>query len=116
MVRPAGQLRGRPLCVFVLVTAIAGIRNLLSLRLSRCDEMEVVGGDERPTRKFRQYLGHVASDALTAGAARRMMGMLLQRRGMRPVLAAYAVAGKANLVFRLCRTLFIFRGGGGRTH
>ena len=93
MIRPAGQLGACPFCVLVFVTGIAGIRNLLSLGLSRGDEMKGVSGDERPARQFRQYLGHMTGNALAAGTVRRMMGVLFQAGGMRAVLATDAVAG-----------------------
>src|SRR5690242_20349880 len=103
MIRPAGQLGGRPFGVLVLVAGVAGVRNLLALGLGGRDEMESMGGNERPARQFRQNLGHMTGHALAASAAYLVMRMLFKRCGMRPVLAAHAVAGGTDLVYRLAQ-------------
>ena len=63
--------------------------------LRRPDEAEGVAADVDVADRLRD-LGHVAGDALAAGAARLVVGVLLDRRGVRPVRRARAVARQAK--------------------
>ena len=63
---------------------ITGVRNFHGLRFRRADEMERVAANIDVAYRLRN-LGHVTFDALVAGAARFMVGVLLDRGGVRSV-------------------------------
>jgi len=74
------------------VTGSAGVRHLVLVRHSRRDELEGVGTDERPRHTFCLDLRHVTTDARTPRTADFVMSVLFQRRGMRTIGGARAVA------------------------
>ena len=80
---------------FVGMADIARIRDFQAVGSVRIDEVERVASDIHIGDGLLD-LWHVAGNALTAGAPNRVMGMLLDRRGMRPILSVWPVTCQAH--------------------
>src|SRR5580704_12124999 len=96
-IRPASQRLCRPRRRLVGVTQIADVRNFHRVGLRRPHETEGVAAHHHVAEGLRD-LRHVARDALAAGAARGMMGVLLDRCRMRSILRIRSVAAETKAI------------------
>ena len=82
------------------MTNVAGIGNLVGVRLRRRNEAEGVGVDIHVRNRLLD-LWHVAGDALAACAARLVMRVFLDGGRMRPILRVRPVTREAHFTGRL---------------
>ena len=86
---------------------VAGIGNLVGVRLRRRNEAEGVGVDIHVRDRLLD-LRHVAGDALAARAARLVMRVFGDGGGMRPILRVRPVTREAHLARRLAQLRRVF--------
>ena len=87
---------------------VARIRNLQCVALCRCDEAERVGAHVH-VRDRLLNLGHVARDALAAGAAGLVVGVRFDRGRVRTVLCIGSVAVETDVLGRLPQNRVVLR-------
>ena len=106
-VGPRLERCGGPRSVLVGVANVAGIRDLQGIGLSRRHEMKRVAADIHIGDRLFD-LRHVTGDAFAPGAARLVVRMRFDARGMRPVLRIGAVAAQADLLDGLAQDAVVF--------
>src|SRR5215469_17996649 len=94
---PSFQRCCGPSTGLICVAEVAGVGDLQCLRLLGPDETKGVTADVHIVDGFGD-LRHVASNALAASTSRCVMGVLLDRCGMRTVLGIGTVAAQAQSV------------------
>src|SRR6266404_2378616 len=85
---------------FVRMADVARVRDFQAVGPLRIDEVEGMAADVHVCDRLLDFR-HVAGDALAARAARSMVGMLFDRRGMRAILRVRPVTGEAYAAGRL---------------
>ena len=99
-IAPTFECSRCPFGRFVGVTKVAGVRNLQFFGLCRPNEAEGVTANVNVSDRLRD-LRHMARNAFAAGAISRVVRMLLDASGVRPILRVGAVARQAKSVTSL---------------
>src|ERR1700733_9199140 len=104
---PTPKRRCGPSGCLILVTEIARIRNLQRLGLLRPNETKRVAADFHVAESLGDCR-HVTGSASAARAAGRVVRMLLDAGGVRPILRVGAMTGQAHRVSRFAQHRLIF--------